>query len=73
MSTAIVSPVDRSDQGRSAGRCPIAGIATVASVACSFEEYLMNTSPNLTLTFDSMATGADRCCVRFERHLEATS
>ena len=51
----------------------LVGTPEVASVACAFEEHVMNANPNLTLTFDSMATGADSCRVCFERHLESTS
>jgi hypothetical protein len=39
----------------------------VACVACAFEEHVMSASPYLRLTTTTMAAGADRCRVRFER------
>lgn len=46
----------------------LVGTPEAASVACAFEVHMMNASPDLTLTADSMATGADRCRFCFERH-----
>ena len=46
------------------------GNPEAASVACAFEEHMMNASHHLRLTTSSMATGADRCRFCFERQLE---
>jgi hypothetical protein len=48
----------------------LVGTPEVASVACAFETHMMSTSPHLRLAVSSMATGADRCHIRFERQLE---
>ena len=43
------------------------GIPEIAKAACGFEEHMMNVSPHLSLTISSLATGADRCRISFER------
>jgi len=48
----------------------LVGTPEVASVACAFETHMMSTSPHLRVAVSSMATGADRCHIRFERQLE---
>ena len=45
----------------------LVGTPEVASVACAYEEYVMNGSPALRLETNSMAAGADRCRFCFER------
>ena len=49
------------------------GTPEVAPVACAFEEYVMDASPYLRLSYSSMAAGADRCRVCFERVANAAS
>jgi len=49
------------------------GVPEIASAACRFEEHMMNVSPRLSLTISSLATGADRCCICFERQLHNAS
>ena len=44
----------------------LVGTPEVASVACAYEESVMNGSPYLHLTYSSMAAGADRCRFCFE-------
>lgn len=45
----------------------LVGTPEVASVACAFEEHVMSGSPYLRVTYSTMAAGADRCRVCFER------
>lgn len=51
----------------------LVGAPEVASVACAFEEHMMSASPHLRIAVSSMATGADRCRICFERQLEDTA
>jgi len=51
----------------------LVGAPEVASVACAFEEYMMSANPHLRIAVSSMATGADRCRICFERQLEDTA
>ena len=45
----------------------LVGTPEVASVACAYEEYVMNGSPDLRVTTSTMAAGADTCRSCFER------
>ena len=49
------------------------GAPEAASVACAFEEHMMNASPSLALSTRSMATGADKCRFCFERNPEISN
>lgn len=49
------------------------GAPEVASVACAFEEHMMNASPNLRLRMNAMASASDRCRFCFERKLKSTA
>jgi hypothetical protein len=51
----------------------LVGTPEVASVACAYEESVMNGSPYLRLTYSSMAAGADRCRFCFERVADTAS
>lgn len=51
----------------------LVGTPEVASVACAYEEYVMDASPYLRLTHSSMPAGADRCRVGFERVADTAS
>ena len=51
----------------------LVGTPEVASVACAFEEHVMSANPHLRIAVSSMATGAERCRICFERQLEDTA